>query len=177
MTCAFQLSIKIIYLRLYPWDIFTNVSHISNFDFGLELRTWTWAWACEFGYGLGMTQVYQLDHWLPYRFFKCVFDNVLLEHVACWTTLCYPCSSSFCPPGITWDTFLTLRVTQRWYLNHVLSLSDQPSQRLYSPFPLWIWLGLGFWTGNGSRACQFMGLSLSTTSLISSLFIPKLKRL
>ena len=43
-----------------------------------------------------------------------------LSFITWWTT---PCSHSCCPPGMTWDTFLTLRGTKGIYLDHVSTLT------------------------------------------------------
>jgi len=72
-----------------------------------------------------------------------------------------PCSPSCCPPGMTWDTFLTLRGTKGIYLDHVGTLRPSKSyvwgggggvvahKILVSAqgplvFGIWVW-GLGVW--------------------------------
>ena len=71
-----------------------------------------------------MTQGYQMDHSLPLRLFKCVFDNVLLEHGELPSVLLL--LSTW-----TWDTFLTIRGTWGFFLNMYPHLDA---------LKVWIWI-------------------------------------
>ena len=75
---------------------------------------------------------------------------------------------------MTWDTFLLIRGTQGWYLNHVLPLRSSNNCRVGG----WLWpirfkrqtrvqisislfdltlgdFGLALWTGTWTQACQY----------------------
>ena len=82
---------------------------ICNLDFGF-------LWTLDFFYGLRMTQGYQLDHSLSQRLLKISLLMFPLNLT--------PCSPSCCPPGMTWDTLLTLRSTKGMYLAHLFDLLD-----------------------------------------------------
>ena len=87
------------------------------------------------------------------------FDNVPLELGR------LPFFPSCCPPGMTWDTLLTLRGTKGIYLDHVATLRPpksfvwvvvhhkilvtSPEAKFLFPF-----FGIGLWTGTWPRAYQ-----------------------
>ena len=89
------------------------------------------------------------------------------------------CSPSCCPPGMTWDTFLTLRGTKGIYLDYVGTLRPSKSFGWWgglvvahkilvtSPEAKFLFsflgpLGFGLWTRTWPRACQLVGGSKSS---------------